>query len=335
MTDWKTHLITDPLPWLLELDPANPGVRYFALTDLLDRPSDDPEVAAARRAVMSSGPVPVILEAQESDGYWVKPGSGYSPKYRGTTWQIIILADLGADPAADERVQRGCEYLLNHSIAANGAFSVYAKPVPSGSVHCLNGNLLSALLRLGYGEDSRVQTALDWQARAITGARGFQYLKSGTSGPHFACSANEGQSCGWGAIKAMKALAAVSPEQRTPAMERAIEVGVEFLFSRDPVVADYPYTQRVSSTWFKFGFPLSYWSDVLETTAVLADLGYGNDPRLVRAMEFILSKQDTRGRWKLENSLNGKMWVDIEEKRKPSKWITLRVLRLLKRVAQA
>ena len=36
MTDWKTHLITDPLPWLLEPDPENPSVRYFALTDLLD-----------------------------------------------------------------------------------------------------------------------------------------------------------------------------------------------------------------------------------------------------------------------------------------------------------
>jgi len=49
-------------------------------------------------------------------------------------------------------------------------------------------------------------------------------------------------------------------------MERAIEVGAEFLLSRDPAVADYPYTKRVSSTWFKFGFPLSYWSDVLEVT---------------------------------------------------------------------
>ena len=77
MTDWKTHLIADPLPWLFEPDPENPGVRYFALTDLLDRPSDDPEVLAARRVVMTSGPVPIILEAQERDGYWVKPGSGY------------------------------------------------------------------------------------------------------------------------------------------------------------------------------------------------------------------------------------------------------------------
>jgi len=331
----------DPLPWLLEPDPANPGVRYFALRDLLDRPEDDPEVREARAAIMTTGPVPTILDAQHPDGYWVKPGSGYAPKYRGTVWQIILLAELGADPA-DERVRRGCQYLLSHSIAANGAFSAYQRPVPSGSVPCLNGNLLYALLRLGCADDPRVQAALDWQARAITGER-IQYLKSGTSGPGFACSVNPsglspsgqslGQPCAWGANKAMKALMVVPPDQRTPTIQRAIEVGAEFLLSRDPAVADYPYTERVSSTWFKFGFPLSYWSDVLETTAVLVELGCGGDSRLVNALQLILSKQDAQGRWKLENSLNSKMWADIEKNGKPSKWVTLRALRVLKRVA--
>jgi hypothetical protein len=321
----------DPLPWLLEPDLANPGVRYFALRELLDRLEDAPEVGEARAAIKATGPVLAILDAQYPEGYWVKPGGGYSPKYRSTVWQIIVLAELGAEPA-DERVRRGCEYLLNHSIAANGAFSAYQKPVPSGSVHCLNGNLLYALLRLGYADDPRVQTALDWQARAITG-EGIQYLKSGTNGPGFACSVNEGQPCAWGATKAMKALIAVPPDQRTPVMQRAIEAGAEFLLSRDPAVADYPYTERVSSTWFKFGFPLSYWSDVLETTAVLVELGYANDRRLANALQLILSKQDAQGRWKLENTLNGKMWADIEQKGKPSKWVTSRALRILKRVA--
>lgn len=327
---WKTVLNDDPVPWLLEPDPDNPGVRYFALRELLDRPEDDPEVQAARVAIMTTGPVPAILDAQYPDGYWVKPGGGYSPKYRSTVWQIIFLAELGADPS-DERVRRGCEYLLSHSIAANGAFSAYQKPVPSGSVHCLNGNLSYALLNLGYADDPRVQAALDWLARAITGEGQIRYYKSGTTGPGFACSANEGQPCAWGATKAMKALIAVPPDRRTPVAQRAIEVGTEFLLSRDPAVADYPYTQRVSSTWFKFGFPLSYWSDVLETTGVLVELGYGGDPRLANALQFILNKQDTQGRWKLENSLNGKMWADIEKKGKPSKWVTLRALRVLKR----
>src|SRR5690606_38970491 len=95
--------------------------------------------------------------------------------------------------------------------------------------------------------------------------------------------------------------------------------------------ADYPYTERVSPYWFKFGFPLSYWSDVLETAAVLAELGYGGDARLAPAIDLILSKQDAQGRWKLENSLNRKMWIDIEQRGKPSKWVTLRALRVLKR----
>ena len=78
---------SDPLDWLLEEDRQNPGVRTFALTELLDRPADDPEVIAARRAVMTSGPVPAILDAQDADGFWVKPGSGYSPKSgRSSSW---------------------------------------------------------------------------------------------------------------------------------------------------------------------------------------------------------------------------------------------------------
>ncbi len=332
MDNWKAQLKTDPLLWLLEPDVNNPGVRYFALRDLLDRPEDDLELCRARADIMTLGPVPTILEAQHPDGYWVKPGGGYTPSYRATIWQIIFLAELGVDPS-DERVQQSCEYLLSHSIAANDAFSMSRRPVPSSVVHCLNGDLLSALLRLGYADDPRVQAALEWQVWTITGQEQVRYYKSGTSGPGFGCGYNQGQACAWGATKAMKALIAIPPGQRTSAVQQAIEAGVEFLLSCDPAVADYPYIERVNTTWFKFGFPLSYRSDVLETTAVLAELGYGDDPRLSNALQFILSKQDSQGRWKLEKTLNGKMWADIEEQGKPSKWVTLRAMRALKAVS--
>jgi hypothetical protein len=186
------------------------------------------------------------------------------------------------------------------------------------------------VLRLGYAQDQRVQAALDWQARAITGQGQIRYYKSGTSGPGFACAYNERQPCAWGATKGLKALNALPRDERTSVVQHAIETGVEFLLSRDPSVADYPYTERVNSTWFKFSFPLSYRSDVLETTGVLVELGYGEDPRLENALQFILSKQDSQGRWKMEKTLNGKMWAEVEEKGKPSKWVTLRALRVLR-----
>jgi len=109
-----------------------------------------------------------------------------------------------------------------------------------------------------------------------------------------------------------------------------LKAGAEFLLAYDVAKATFPYTERVSSTWFKLGFPLTYWSDVLETAANLAALGYGQDPRLEAAWEWVIDKQDADGRWPLQNSLKGKMWIDVERQGKPSKWVTLRALRALK-----
>jgi hypothetical protein len=325
---WLERINGDPLSWLLEPDPVNPSIRYFALRDLLSRPEGDPEVRAAQAAIMTSGPVPVILDAQHPDGYWQRPGGGYG-KYRGTVWQIMLLGELGADPS-DSRVRRGCDYLLGHSLAGNGGFSFNNTPTPAGVVHCLNGNLLEALILLGYLEDPRVRRPLEWQAHSITGEGSIVYYQSATSGPDFACGINGRLPCGWGATKALKALLAIPAERRSPAVKRALDHGASFLLRYDLAKADYPYTEKISRTWFRLGFPLSYWSDILETLQVLVGLGYAGDPRLEESTRWLLGKQDKEGRWKLENSLGGTRWVDIEERGRPSKWITLRALRVVK-----
>lgn len=94
--------------------------------------------------------------------------------------------------------------------------------------------------------------------------------------------------------------------------------------------ADYPYQERINSSWFKFGYPLGYVTDVLLNLAALVEAGYGGDSRLDEAVELVLSKQDEGGRWKMEYSYNGKMWTDVETKGQPSKWVTLRALRVIR-----
>jgi len=325
----QSRLRGDPLPWLLEPDEANPGARYFALRDLLGRPPDDPEVVAAQAAVMRTGPVPAILDAQYPDGYWVRPGPGYSPKYRATLWQVIFLAQLGAD-GQDGRVRRAVEYVFAHAQAENGAFSTNGRP--SGAAHCLWGNMVRALLDLGYGDDERLSRAIDGLARSITGDGYARYYRSGIQAPGFVCSANYGLPCGWGAVRALWALSHVEPARRTPAVEAAIEAGAEFLLSYDIARANYPHHKRISSSWFKFGYPLGYVTDVLLNLEALVEAGYGDDPRLEEAVGWVLSKQDGQGRWKMEYSYNGKMWADVEEKGKPSKWVTLRAMRVVRSV---
>jgi hypothetical protein len=322
------RLNADPLPWLLELDDANPGVRLFALRNLLHRSADDAEFAAAQAAVMETGPVPAILDAQEPEGYWLKPGPGYTPKYRSTLWQVLFLAQLGAD-GQDERVRRAIEYTFAHALTKGGAFSINGRP--STAIHCLWGNMVRALLDLGFWGDERLDWAIDRLARSITGDGYGPYLKGGVQAPGFPCSGNYGLPCAWGAVRALWALSGIPSNARTAAVEDAIEATVDFLLSYDIARADYPHKERINSSWFKFGYPLGYVTDVLLNLEVLIEAGRGDDPRLDEAIELVLSKQDEQGRWKMEYSLNGKMWVDVEQKGQPSKWVTLRAIRMLSR----
>jgi len=334
---WKKQIKGDALSWLLEPDPDKPGVRYFALKDLLGKNRHDPEVIFARDEVMNSGPVPVILASQHPDGYWFKPGPGYSPRHRGTTWRLIQLALLGAD-GSDPCIQQACDYVLDHSRSDLGGFSYNGSP--SGMVQCLQGNLVASLIDLGCYQDERLQKALHWLACSITGEgiapctasnAPVRYYQSGNSAPGFVCAYNNQLPCAWGAIKSMWALSKVPQIDRNEVVELAIRSGVAFLLSSDPAKAGYPmgYSNKPNSSWFKLGMPVSYSCDFLQTLEVLCALGKGKDPRLQPAIELLLKKQDRDGRWEMENSYK---WVDIEEKGKPSKWITLRALRVISQV---
>jgi hypothetical protein len=327
MSDWQAKLNGDPLPWLLEPDEANPGVRYFVLRDLFDRPAGDPELIAAQADVMRTGPVPAILQAQEPDGYWVKPGPGYAPKYQGTLWSLIFLPQFGAD-GRDERIQRAIDYVFDHAQAGGGGFS--CNGTPSATIHCLWGNVVRAMLDLGYGGDERLSQAIELLARSITGDGYDWYRQGGIQSPGFVCAYNYGLSCAWGAIRALGALNGVPLAERTPVIQAAIQASVDFLLRYNVARADYPFKERISANWFKFGYPLAYVTDVLLNLETLVEAGCGGDPRLDEAIELVLSKQDDQGRWKLEYSYQGKLWYDIEKKGKPSKWVTWRVLRVLK-----
>jgi hypothetical protein len=282
----------------------------------------------------------LVAKAQKRNfkGYWSKPGHGYNPKYFSTVWSISLLAQLGASVQEDERIHKACAYLLEHTLTAGGQFSTSG--APSGTVDCLQGNLCWALVELGV-DDPRLDAAFEWMAQTVTGegiasqedreakVRYYAYK----CGPNFACGVNEKQSCAWGATKVMLAFSRLPAAKQTPLIERAVQQGVDFLFSVDPATAGYPsgLSGKPSTSWWKFGFPVFYITDVLQIVEVLAALGYGADSRLENAWKLILAKQDAQGCWPLEYDYRGKTWVDFGDKRQPNKWVTLRVLRALHR----
>jgi hypothetical protein len=323
------------LSWLLEEE--HPGVRYLALRDLLDLELADPELLTARAQAHQNGPIAQILDPMGEPGWWSEPGPGYNPKYRSTVWSIIMLGQLGASAQFDERIARACGYLLEHALTDYGQFS--ASGTPGGTIDCLQGNLLSALLDLDF-TDPRLEKAFEWMARSLTGEgvapmgdkiTAIRYY-AGKCGPNFACGANNKLSCAWGAVKVMLAFSKLPKGERTPLINRAIEQGVDFLLSVDPLDASYPtgYSHKPSGNWWKFGFPVFYVSDLLQNVEALVRLGLGADPRLSRALTFIQGKQDQNGRWSLDYDYTGKTWVDFGTKKQPNKWVTYRAAWVIK-----
>ncbi len=343
--------------WLLE--PSDVGVRYLALRDLLHTPEGDEELKAARRAANALGPIARVLDNMRPEGYWEKPGPGYSPKYRSTVWSLILLGQLGASVREDSRIASACAYLLDHALAPGGQFSCSTSGAPSGTIDCLQGNLLRALVALGC-EDPRTDAAYEWMARSVTGegvapkedrdaeVRYYAYK----CGPDFSCGANYGYPCAWGAVKVMMAFAALPPQRRTPLIERAIGRGLDFLFSVELTSAAWPghrylnperttmktYGNPVpgdpgykpSSNWWKFGFPVFYNTDLLQVAEALTGLGWGMDSRAAGLMEYIRNKADASGRWALEYDYTGRTWGNYGAKGQPNKWVTVRALSTLK-----
>lgn len=335
--NWREQLKGDPFPWLLEKN--DPGARYLALRDLMEKPADDTELIEAQKAAHEKGPIATVLKNMHSAGYWEEKGPGYNPKYRSTVWALLLLAQLGARVEMDERIGKAAKYFLDNSLTSLGQISISG--TGSGTIDCLQGNLCYSLLDLGC-QDERLDKAFEWMARTVTG-EGIAPMTekdapvryyAGKCGPLFACGANDKQSCAWGAAKVMLAFGKYPKAKRTELIENAIQQGTEFIFSVNPAEALWPsaYAPKPSGNWWKFGFPLFYITDLLQVAEGMTLLGFGKDKRMKDTIELIRSKQDEQGRWPLEFSYEDKTWVDFGAKKQANKWVTLRALRVLKAV---
>jgi hypothetical protein len=132
-----------------------------------------------------------------------------------------------------------------------------------------------------------------------------------------------------GAIKALKALSEIPEEASSPEVKETIVKGAEYFLRHHVHKRSHAPDEVCKPSWLKFGFPLMYQTDALEILGVLTKLGY-HDSRMQEAIDLLISKQDDKGRWVMESTFNGRFQVNIESKEKPSKWVTLNALRVLR-----
>ncbi len=317
------------IDWLLEEN--NPSVRYLTLLDLCKKTESDSDVIKAKGQIMEIGIVPKMLSKQNEDGSFTEVERFYLDKYKGTVWTLLILAELKAD-GSDERIKKSCEFILKYSQdKTTGGFSVqYGKKfehgLPSMVIPCLTGNMVYALIKLGYLEDERVQQAIEWLVKYTRTDDGvYKEPRPEKYKKRTACFSKH--SCFMGPAKALKALVAIPKEKRSNEINEKINELTEFFLIHHIYKKSHDITQTAKPGWLKLGFPLMYQTDILELLEIFSELEI-KDNRLQDALD-ILKKKSQDGKWILENTFNGRYLTKIEEKHQTSKWITYKCKKIL------
>jgi len=333
----------ETLDWLLQ--PDNPAVAVLTRRTLLHEPDDDATAALwARRNEYA--PVAAILGAQHEDGSWDVPGRDYQ-KYGGSLWQIVFLGELWAN-GDDERVQRGADYAFSRQ-KPDGGWS--ANPKASYDMPCLTANVGRGLARMGWAHDERVVSGLAYIADT--------YQRLGYLGCSDMSPMSLNGYCHMLAPKVLLFLGEVPHELWPEGAEELKEACVDALrdkqvfrslpaefkefqaevwpaparerpAARERFLAEHqPLHYGDKPGWLRFGFPLSYNSDVLEALVSLVAVGETRRAEYEPAIEAVRDTADNAMRWTMRNSFNGKMLADVEKKGQPSRWLTLRALQVL------
>ena len=294
------------IDWLLDSDPA---IRFQVMRDLTDAAAD--EVAAERARVSREGWGAQLLAAQDPDGRW--GGGTFFPRGIGTMDTLHLLYLLGPDPASDE-VRRAIAPVHE---AARWDYDPNLRFFEGEVEPCINGRVVA--IGAYFGQDVRgIVDRLLTEQMADGGWNCEQ--ESGSIRGSFDTTINVLE----GLLEYERATGVNGDV--TAARRR----GEEYLLDRrllrrlsDGEIGD--------ERWGEIGFPYSWPYDVLRVLDYLLQARSEPDERMAEALEIVESKRDGEGRWPVEIAYHDKQHVDLGEVvGKPSRWLTLRALRVLR-----
>ncbi len=297
----------DVLTWLLAGDPA---IRWQVLRDLLHAGRD--EVERERAQVVLEGWGARLLACQDDNGLWA--GQLYDHKWISTTYTMLLLRQLGLPPDHPQ-TRLGCIRLLDGGYQSEGALS-YAK----SSRHIdlgVNGMVLSILSYFRHS-DERVARIVEYLlAKQSADGHWEPYLENMTLKYRFDTT-----------LQVLEGLAEYLNQSAddSPLVEAAISRGVAFLLAHRIYLDS--RGNPLEPRWTLFSFPPRWHYDVLAAMDFLYRWEYGYEPGMQSALDLIKAKARPDGRWALQNRHSGRTFFEMEKVGSPSRWNTLRALRV-------
>lgn len=320
MSNWQKDLKTIPIDWLLEEE--NPSIRYFTQIELLGLQQNNHEVIRTKKRINNSLLVKEILYNQKENRYWGKE-KGYLKRYIGTAWQILLLLELGCDPLL-QQIQNAANYILEVGFDHKQQCFLNWKGLPQPP--CYHGVLLNIFLRCQLENDLRVQALIDWVINNIEFHDGEDDVKN----PDDMCLGKH--NCIRGVVPIIDAMSKIQSTMITEKIDAFLRCGNEFLLKHYVFKRSHDISRVISPYMTKLTFPSFYYPDALHILLLLLNQNY-HDKRMKLSIELIKKKQGKDGKWILQRPYNERrindvfqVFVNIEKKNEPSKWLTLRSL---------
>jgi hypothetical protein len=293
------------IDWLLDSDPA---IRFQTMRDLMSL--SPTEIAAERARIPHEGLGAAILACQAPDGPWRRPDE---PDWLPTLFMMQLLRATGADradPLVESAVARVAQgFRWHEEFGAKQFFEGEVEP-------CINGGVLA--LGAYFGRPSRSLMNRLVAEQLEDGGWNCEAPKSTRSSFHTTICVLEGL---------LEYERSVDPAPEIAAARRR---GEEYLLVRS-LFRRLSTGAAASPKFLEFAFPPRYEYDALRALDYFRAAGTRPDARMGEAVRHLESKRLPDGRWLLDRSHNEALSFPFPESvGQPSRWNTLRALRVLK-----
>ncbi|MGH3734811.1 MAG: hypothetical protein ACRDT6_04190 [Micromonosporaceae bacterium] len=239
--------------------------------------------------------------------------AGSSPKWISTTYTLLLLWGLGLDPA-HPAARRGVDRLTADLGSVAGQRRVRS---PEACVTAMYVGLAGYFGVFG----PRLDAAAAWlieDAALPDGGWNCEAPLRGSEHSSFHTT-----------VLALEGLAELRRHRRDPRIDERLESGRRFLL-RHRMFRSHRTGEAVDRRYLRFSYPPRWHYDVLRGLVHLAEVAAPADPGCAEAISLVRGQRRADGRWPLGPRWHGKAFFELEQPRQPSRWNTLRALRVLR-----
>jgi len=296
--------------WLLEGDPA---IQYQTRRDLLHE--DPAALADLRNRITEEGWGRAFLERQQLDGHWGR--WFYQPKWTSSHYTLLDLRNLCI--ASTPEIMKALDLILETALSSDGGVNP-AKGIEQSDV-CVNGMFLNYACYFGIGE-GKLKSIIDFVLSQQLPDGGFNCRLNRSGAKHSSMHST------LSVLEGIHEYIAAGYAYRADELKKLESEGQQFLLRHRLYKSDHTGA-IIHPSFLKLVYPPRWHYNILRALDYFQNAGYPYDERLQDALDILKEKRLLDGRWKTQAHHTGEVHFMMEEAGKPSRWNTLKCLRVL------